>query len=118
VRGNKSRRGKMKKVFLTIIFCLLVSTTANAQCAWVLWERSYPILDEWIMIDGFQTHDQCKKAKKDAYETRKRFLLNLGYKVTEEMEGTLSAQLSFRGRLTSPIYTSWMCLPDTVDPRK
>jgi hypothetical protein len=82
-----------------------------------LWERSYPVPDEWMMINGFQTYDQCKKAKKDAYETKKRILSKMGWEVTEEMEDSLSMGLSRGGRSTS-IYTSWMCLPDTLDPRK
>lgn len=107
----------MKKILFATIFCLFMSSIANAECAWVLWERSYPVPDEWMMINGFQTYDQCKKAKKDAYETKKRILSKMGWEVTEEMEDSLSMGLSRGGRSTS-IYTSWMCLPDTLDPRK
>jgi len=108
----------MKLGFLTIILCLLISTIANAECAWVLWERTYPVPDEWMMINGFQTYDQCEKAKKEAYETKKRILSKSGWKVLgEEREDLLSMELSVGGRSTS-IYTGWMCLPDTIDPRK
>ena len=109
----------MKKVLWAIFFILLMNGIAKAECAWVLWERSYPVPDEWMMINGFQTYDQCKKAKKDAYETKKRILSKMGWEVEviEEMEDSLSMGLSGGGRSTS-IYTRWMCLPDTLDPRK
>ena len=107
----------MKKIFLAIIFCLLVSTTANAQCGWVLWENSHPAPTEgWVIQNGFQTYDQCKKAKKDIYERIKKEFLKMGYRVIDDTEDLLSMELSREG--VPSIYYGWMCLPDTIDPRK
>jgi hypothetical protein len=109
----------MKRILLAIIFCLLVSSIANAQCAWILWEKSHPnISNKWMMRNGFQTYDQCKKAKRDAYETTKKGFLSLkmGYRIIADTEDWLSMGLSGEG--LPSIYYSWMCLPDTLDPRK
>jgi hypothetical protein len=107
----------MKKGILGGILCFLIVTAAHAESAWILWERSCPVPDEWMMINGFQTHDQCKEAKKDAYEAKKRTLSKIGYKAIEEVEDCLSMWLSGKdwGRI---IDTCWMCLPNTTDPRK
>jgi hypothetical protein len=109
----------MKKGLLVIILLIGFSGVANAEGAWVLWEKSHPdFSDEWRMRNGFQTYDQCKKAKKDAYETTKKGLLSLkmGYRVIDDTEDLLSMGLSREG--LPSIYYSWMCLPDTIDPRK
>ena len=92
---------------------------ANAQCAWILWENSHPnVSDQWMMRNGFQTYDQCKKAKKDIYETTKKEFLSqkMGYRVIDDTEDFLS--FGFRQEGLPSIYYGWMCLPDTVDPRK
>jgi hypothetical protein len=107
----------MKSLIFLIALLLFVVATANAQCAWILWENSHPTLIEgWVIQNGFQTYDQCKKAKKDIYERIKKTFLKMGYRVIDDTEDLLSMGLSREG--VPSIYYGWMCLPDTIDPRK
>jgi hypothetical protein len=115
----KSLLGKLGVILIGLAILGYGCPNANAQCAWILWEKSHPnISDKWMMRNGFQTYDQCKKARKDAYETTKKGFLSLkmGYRIIDDTEDLLSMGLSGEG--LPSIYYSWMCLPDTVDPRK
>lgn len=39
----------MKKVLMAVIFCLLVSNMAKAECAWVLWTKTETLLKESLL---------------------------------------------------------------------
>ena len=110
----------MKKIFLVLLLCLSITNIANAQCAWILWEKvenpSARFFLEWTMKNGYKTHEQCQKAKKNAYETTKTAFLKNGYRVIDDTEDLLMMGVGREG--IPSIYHAWMCLPDTVDPRK
>lgn len=54
-------------VVLALFFCLLMSNVANAQCAWVLWQKivigEYEKPSGWLPERGFPTYDACKRNK-------------------------------------------------------
>jgi hypothetical protein len=62
---------KMKRVFLAIFFCLLISSKANAQSPRVLWERvqvmeikhgSLSENSQWTLLQATPTYEQCIEA--------------------------------------------------------
>ena len=74
-----------------LIAVLAFGSTANAACAWVLWQQSRtfgpPARDEWDIREVFETKDACEKAKAS----------------TSAMFGATAIRD--------------VCYPDTVDPR-
>ena len=94
----------MKSLLLIfgILLCVLFSDNiAQAECAWVLWMRGAARGQDvtWDIIGGFPTFEQCQKALIDAFKDMKK------EKPETEKE---RVQIKF----------TFVCLPDTVDPRK
>jgi len=70
----------MKRVLLAIFFCLLMSSTANAQSARVLWEQvevmeikdgSLSQNSQWTLLGTAPTYEQCKEAQRRVFEVRR-----------------------------------------------
>jgi hypothetical protein len=125
VRKNE----KIKGVLLAIFFCLLMSSTANAQNAVLLWEKVLVMeikegaLNEnsqWTLLKAAPTYEQCTEAQRQVFEARKTDYLALKDS-TPEMEvwttpnKAVTVQLSSEPRLISNIF---YCLPGTIDPGK
>jgi hypothetical protein len=111
---NHLRRGadsmKLQTALLLITVLLGSVDSANAACAWVLWERSSfaegnKTWTEW-KSDGFPSHDHCRAA---IHRTTEALKGRPGWKV----EGSLIQ--STGGGIVR--ITELSCLPDTIDPR-
>ena len=118
----------MKRILLAIIFCLFVSGVANAQCAWVLWEKwevagikdgklTTNVL--WTLIVATPNYDQCLEKQEGLYERIKNGADEdkKKYDTILEIEAvpfTLVIERYRSGRFSS---NTLYCLPDTIDPR-
>ena len=70
----------MKRVLLAIFCCLLMSGTANAQAALVLWEQVQVMEvkngalsqnSQWKLLGASLTYEQCTEAQRQVFEVRK-----------------------------------------------
>ncbi len=109
-----------RTVMLTLFILLAFTTSASAECAWVLWEQSLsgpkvypnpaPPFDPsqmffWTVENAYETRDACQQALKTADERRKTVMKDMTEKMRKE-------------NVPPPfIPLKGVCLPDTVDPR-
>ena len=100
--------------FGLVLLCVLpLTTSAAAECAWVLWERTWTDRSRWAWLISSReywtplaavaTLQQCEKEQAD--QTR-------AYGKLAEVLATTNAPLDDPSE-----HTAWICLPDTVDPR-
>ena len=96
-----------RRASVLLAFCVLTSAaTAEAECAWVLWEQMNAAT--WSLKDGFSDTDSCKRALRSGI--RKSVSR---YPGSEDSGGNTAVIAKGSGRLTR----TFACLPDTVDPR-
>lgn len=119
----------MKRILLAIIFSLFVSSIANAQCAWVLWERwevagikdgklTNDVL--WTLIVATPKYEQClenqtglfERIKKGANEDKEK------YDTISKIEAVPFSLVITRFKSGGDSSKTLYCLPDTIDPRK
>lgn len=123
----------MKKILLVLLLYLFITNTVNAQCAWVLWERSDFDAKEtkdshsgsWSIVAAFPTanacwqeeEDICMRLKESRSKNRPdqnpRFKLE-NVKCFKSWGGHMLTWDNERGSGMS----TYKCFPDTVDPRK
>src|SRR5713101_4511184 len=97
----------LRRTSLLVAFFLITSAaTAEAECAWVLWEQINAAT--WSLKDGFSDADSCKRALRSGI--RKSVSRNPG---SEDRGDNTAVIAKSSGRLT----LTFACLPDTVDPR-
>jgi len=120
---------KMKRVLLTIFFCLLMSSTANAQAGLVLWEQVQVMEikngtlsenSQWTLLEAAPTPEQCIEAQKRVFEVRKNnYLVLKGSKPWIEVFTTPYKSVTIRTSLEPTLISNILyCLPGTTDPRK
>jgi len=112
---------KLLSVGSAIIFCFLISNTANAQFNWVLWEYSFlgeGVKADWTVDGAFPNYDLCIKGLNDNVDKLR--------KATEKWPGA-TVNLLDRGLVVFFTDASgkakqfiWVfkCLPESIDPRK
>ena len=120
---------KTKRILLAIFFCLLMSSTANAKTARVLWEMVQVMEIEngtlsensqWTFLGAAPTYEQCIEAQRRVFEVR-----NNDYRTLKESKPNMEIwttpykAITIRSSL-EPILISNIChcLPGTIDPRK
>ena len=113
----------MKTLLFTLLLLLFGSSTANAQCAWVLWEQNVYYAFEkgeaiqrkyWDINSAFPKHDQCLERKKVLFTNIKENVKERDPK-TEAVPFDLVIE---HFSATSSLHYNFKCLPDTIDPRK
>lgn len=120
---------KMKKVFLAIFFCLLISSKANAQSARVLWEQvqvmeiKHGTLSEnsqWTLLKAAPTPEQCIEAQRQVFEVRKNeYAVLKGSQSWMEIFANPYKSITIRPSLEPTLISNiFDCLPDTIDPRR
>jgi hypothetical protein len=122
---------KSLSVGLAIIFCLLMSSTVNAECAWVMWMKTekttfgkykqYPDRSvKWELIEAVPKFEQCSQRAGEYSE--RQYTLYLKGKLEGELLGMKLEKLSSGGLILSgegwTQTIEWKCFPDTIDPRK
>jgi hypothetical protein len=114
---------KFLLVISAILFCLFVSSIANAQCAWVLWQqRVYyrieydnPIERKyWEVMAAFPSYEQCLERKRVLFTKIKESIRKSNPKVDAVPFELVIEHFTE----ISSLHHIFMCLPDTIDPRK
>jgi ABC-type uncharacterized transport system auxiliary subunit len=126
--GMAKKNERMKRVFLAVFFCLLMSGTSNAQSPRVLWEQ-VQVMDikqgtlsensQWTLIKAAPTLEQCIEAQKRAFEVRKNeYTVLKGSKPWMEIFTTPHTAITTRSSLEPTLISNiFHCLPGTTDPR-
>jgi hypothetical protein len=96
---------------LLLLPCLMLFTaSASAECAWVLWEHTWPSSgpagvqreNSWTPTGAVATVAECTNGQA-GMEKRYKLLRRLRLEANVEPDVARNTQ--------------WICLPDTVDPR-
>src|SRR5437667_7781896 len=100
--------------------CLLASAaTATAECAWVLWESDLLLRGEelsnklWSILESTATLPECKERTVKRVENRVQRAKKEG--VVYTVDGTTITLSDDRPTFIKLV--SYICIPDTVDPR-
>jgi len=103
-----------RRASLLVAFSLLASAaTAHAECAWVLWERTSSLTRleapaEWTILGAITKPEGCDRAiSAAAHDRSSRGITN------QQVDGS-SVIWNLPG---NTVQFSYLCLPDTVDPR-
>ena len=125
----EKKKEKIELVLLAIFFCLLLSSTANAQNAVVLWKKVLVIeikegtlseTSQWTLLKAAPTYEECMDARRQVFEAEKTDYLalkdsNPEMKVWTTPYKAVTVQLSSEPSLISDIF---YCLSDTFDQRE
>jgi hypothetical protein len=101
--------GRASVIVVPMLCSLLIAGTASADCAWVLWNESSTSPNPWRLVSAWPDQPSCEQERSMMY-TR----LRLGPAPPPGIATPLYTQ---DGKNTFAGTTSYVCMPDTVDPR-
>jgi len=104
--------GKMKQLLLPIIFVVCFTGIAHSQGNWVLWQHvTEGNNDYWYIEEAFPSYDLCKTS------LSKKLVFNEVHDKDYTLVhwGNNGFMTTRKGLLT---LVEFLCLPDTIDPRK
>jgi len=109
------------KLIGAIMLVFVAATTASAECAWVFWQEEIsPYADTtstWA-VSAWKMKDECEKA------LAKKIMSDTTHKskntevMADELAGKPRVWMKTKGREDLTIAYTYVCLPDTVDPRR
>ena len=125
----EKKNEKMKRVLLAIFFCLLMSGTANAQTARVLWEQVQVMEtkqgtlsenSQWTVVEVVPTYEQCVDAQRRMFKQRENEYTALKESRPKmEIWTTPYKSITTRTSLESILVSNiFYCLPVTIDSTK
>jgi hypothetical protein len=94
---------------IALLFLLASAATADAECAWVLWNYSSGDTSPWQAMGAWADQPKCEAEREATYAR-----LRMG---PAPPPGISTALYSQDGKNTYMGSTRYVCLPDTVDPR-
>ena len=103
---------------LVVILLLTFVGTASAECAWVLWgevnqasgDAAVTVITHWTLHKAFKSDEQCWSGAANAAAA-------YGASIQGTVGDSLRGPTVFGQRDGRTISTTYLCLPDTVDPR-
>ena len=104
---------RLARASLVKLFLLASATTAHAECAWVLWsERTSAegASPAWTVQAGFHSPSQCRNGAWKAAGYTDRVPRPV---ITQTARGPSVVT----GRRDGESTTTYICIPDTIDPR-
>jgi ABC-type uncharacterized transport system auxiliary subunit len=127
--GMAKKNKKRNRVVLAIFFCLVMSSTANAQSPRVLWEQVQVMEikqgtlsenSQWTLLKAAPTLEQCIEAQRQVFEVRKNeYAVLKGSQPWMEIFTNPYKSITIRSSLEPTLISNiFDCLPDTADPRK
>jgi hypothetical protein len=107
----------MKRILLAISVCLLANI-ANAEGAWVLWERTTELglPSEWKIVVAYPKHEQCIERQKKDFEIIKK--VYSGFKIQILSPETIVIENLHENTALGNVVITLRCFPDSIDPRK
>lgn len=98
----------MKKALLIMILLIGFSGMANAEGAWVLWQKAEITKTTWVIEGAFPSYAVC-------IQNEVSVCLGFASKSGDRCQSLEGQHFVLLGNGRSIV---WMCLPDTIDPRK
>jgi hypothetical protein len=104
---------KMILAFLVMVMFLVVGK-ANADGAWILWLNQG---ESWTIVGGYPSYNLCIQEEVKVSEEKAR-----GFPMTICKKEAGCHALEYRGNSAMNaaliVNIGWVCLPESVDPRK
>jgi hypothetical protein len=100
---------------LSLLGVLVLTTSASAECAWVLWDQGYDLRQgkwfesNWSILASYRTTADCVKALDLRVATARK------ENATSITRDAATAVIVKNNDAKSGV--GYKCLPDTVDPR-
>jgi hypothetical protein len=113
----------MTTIVYTLVFVLAFPTLATAECAWVFWqEATGPPTHEsstWP-VSAWGTREACEQAlaKKVSSDTENYRKSKNNEVILDYAAGKPRVWVQRKGRADLISTSTYVCLPDTVDPRE
>jgi hypothetical protein len=108
-----ARKSACLRMLLALLGLLVLTTSASAECAWVLWANIYyanGIASGWGTVAAYSDVAGCIQ-RLDTFEVRGMYTERLAPTTLTRGPGPGAGPSA-----SSPL-VSWQCLPDTVEPR-
>jgi len=104
---------------IALLGLLAVATAAQADGAWMLWAtiKGGPYNNIAAPVSGSDTREACERALGDQIARQVAIAKRSGVKV-KASETLVTVQSRNPKGAPVPTTTQYVCLPDTVDPRK
>jgi len=111
-----------RHVLLSLLCLLTFAGRASAECAWVFWQEFTGPLSNassMVTVSAWETKQACeqalsKKVSSDTESSRKDKDNNV---TVDYMAGKPRVWVQSKGRPDLITTSTYVCLPDTVDPR-
>jgi len=122
-----TRKNRWLDITVVVFGLLALAAPASAECAWVLWQKSFSSRDIphgasalWVVVNAHNNRNACEAALADSVAESTR-VLNFGLSVFPSVGAEVTVGKNWVEE-HKPEDSSWnafhfFCLPDTVDPR-